>query len=178
MIRKALHDQTTLWDKIGHFDAIAHFSLLHGTERTGSPLPAGVGLMARKECFRNATLLSLRSGIKYAEGYAIREDLQIPMHHAWCVTPAGQVVDPTWRDPHMCHYIGIEIEAQKAADIAARLEYYSLLAGPTGFNFDVMEELKPGFARYAEIVRANLKRDLPPFLQARTVTNEDREILK
>jgi hypothetical protein len=68
---------------------------------TPQPLPPGVSKMRAKECFRNAIrLLVMRTDLdlRYCEGYATTHTLGIPLHHGWCVTPIGNVVDPTWKD--------------------------------------------------------------------------------
>ena len=178
MIREALEKQTRLYDGMGHFDAIAHFVLLHGIERAGSPLANGAPLMKMKECFRNATLLAVRAGYRYAEGYAIRPDLGIPMHHGWCVDDAGRVIDPTWRDPERCFYLGVEADAHKVAAIVTRIGYYGILATGVQYHYDVMDDLRPGFAAFAAKVSEQLTRNVPPFLKALTVTAEDKEMLK
>lgn len=48
-----------------------------------------------KQCFSNAFLLAKRSKgeLLYVEGMATGV---IPVHHAWCATKDGKVIDPTW----------------------------------------------------------------------------------
>ncbi len=173
MIRAALEDQTRLWDGIGHFDAVAHLVLRYGVERPGAPLQRGVKRMRAKECFRNATLTALGGSMDYCEGYAIRPMLGIPIHHAWCVDASGAVIDPTWDDAEECFYLGVSVEANRAASICARTGFYGLFTGPRGYALDIMDEIVPGFAVYAEATRQKLRDDLPPFLARRLVGTDD-----
>ena len=53
----------------------------------------------KSACFSNALLLMRRDlDLSYCEGYAQYGGVPLPIHHAWCVTQAGGVVDPTWAD--------------------------------------------------------------------------------
>jgi hypothetical protein len=53
----------------------------------------------KKACYQNACLLVKDfPELVYCEGFAMPKGL-IPVHHAWCVTPSGDVVDPTWSAP-------------------------------------------------------------------------------
>lgn len=68
------------------------------------PRPKGVAKMIDNYCFDNAYRLAERKGWRYVEGFA---SSVFPMHHAWCLTPDGTVVDPTWS--HVAaEYVGIE----------------------------------------------------------------------
>ena len=96
----------------------------------------------QKECFHNAQMLVLAEDdllddldhhIQYFEGYFIRENLPIPIHHGW-IAINGKVVDLTIRQdaeassvegfedraigeyPSDVHYIGIEIDKQDVLD--------------------------------------------------------------
>lgn len=99
-----------------------------------------------KECFHNAQILvlaedhigseNLNHGIRYYEGYFIREDLPIPIHHGW-IAINGKIVDLTIRQtdlvsplesfedrtigeiPSSVSYIGIEISKD---DVLSRIE--------------------------------------------------------
>lgn len=58
----------------------------------------------KKECFRNAWVLSDLHDLIYVEGIANKI---IPMMHAWCVDEDLNVYDPTWDDPQECTYFGV-----------------------------------------------------------------------
>ncbi|KKN90159.1 hypothetical protein LCGC14_0232750 [marine sediment metagenome] len=72
------------------------FLLRHGNEFECQPLPEGIKKGTIKECYSNAFDLVLSEpDLIYVEGYA---NSIIPTNHAWCATPEGLVVDPTWSD--------------------------------------------------------------------------------
>lgn len=55
--------------------------------------------MVQNACFANAIALMQRDlDLRYCEGVASFGGLQISIHHSWCVTSAGEVVDSTWPD--------------------------------------------------------------------------------
>lgn len=64
-------------------------------------------------CFHNSGELAMaRKDLTYVEGFVWRGKLPIPLHHAWCVTPEGFVVEPTLRehrdyDAHGREYLGV-----------------------------------------------------------------------
>jgi len=66
-------------------------------------LPRGVDPMESKFCFDNAYELAERrhKTLRYVEGFASRF---ITVHHAWCVTADGTVVDPTWKNEGTAYY--------------------------------------------------------------------------
>ncbi|MEM6398657.1 MAG: hypothetical protein AAF757_00270 [Cyanobacteria bacterium P01_D01_bin.116] len=52
-----------------------------------------------KQCYQNCfDPLWRRKDWYYCEGYAIDDDLNLAIAHAWFVNDSGQVIDPTWRD--------------------------------------------------------------------------------
>lgn len=55
--------------------------------------PKGMRRMASGRCFDNARSTHLRTGLRYAEGFALMKGFWF--HHAWNVTPDGVVVDRT-----------------------------------------------------------------------------------
>ncbi|MGM4913213.1 hypothetical protein [Rhizobium sp. 768_B6_N1_8] len=92
----------------GHAAAL----LKHGQEfPAGIRKPVWLRMGARGACFNNATINAIqREDVFYAEGYAIDGNLPIPIHHAWLVNEAGEVIDPTWGDTIDHVYFGIAFD--------------------------------------------------------------------
>lgn len=72
-------------------------------------------LMRIKECFRNSAMTAMENGLIYCEGYAVPDTVQIPIHHAWNVTPEGLIIDRTWRTPGV-EYFGIPFDTEYVLD--------------------------------------------------------------
>jgi len=105
MHRKADHHGVSEWP----FQSMEGFILHYGVHWTPAALPKGFKRMEIKQCYRNATLLlEDDEDLAYCEGYACGI---IPVHHAWCVTPDGRVIDPTW-NPVGTAYIGVPFDTQ------------------------------------------------------------------
>jgi len=105
---------------------IEDFILKEGKAFKPKPLPDKYEPGEIKQCFRNAFLLSLgHMELTYVEGYAFCENL-IPVHHAWCVDPDGNVVDPTWRDTGI-EYIGVPFSQKYAMSLIQKKGCYGIL---------------------------------------------------
>jgi hypothetical protein len=122
--------------------AMERFVLAHGLpEATGSPLGDGHKPGEAKACFSNATKLALADNrLRYVEGFGMRVGLMIPIHHAWCVYEDGQVVDPTWRDPEACRYLGVVFERETLIAQMLKWEVYGVLDPGHGANVELMAE--------------------------------------
>jgi hypothetical protein len=85
------------------------FVLAHGRAFVPRPLPRGYRRGAVRACFENAYRLARRRGLVYVEGLAFRTGAgDVPIHHAWCVEPGGDlVIDTTWGDGDA--YFGVPI---------------------------------------------------------------------
>jgi hypothetical protein len=81
------------------------FVLREGRFFEPQPRPDHITLRHIGECFRNAFLTMMRTGLQYAEGYAVVGS-KIPVLHAWNVDAEGSVVDSTW-EPVGSVYFGI-----------------------------------------------------------------------
>ena len=111
-----LRDQLKeLGDRLGKLHP--HAGLLERTvAASGSPcwaraLPRPFKPMPPKQCFVNAARLVGRyPRLTYVEGFAYRETVGLPIHHAWAVDEDRQVVDPTWDDPVDCSYWGVPFD--------------------------------------------------------------------
>lgn len=109
------------------------FVLAHGKEYTPpapGPLPNGIPAGEIKNCFQNAYLLATAWPAKYTyvEGWAAGI---IPVHHAWVVDAAGNVVDPTWAPPNRVTpgtaYFGVAFKKAYLERATTRAGYYGLL---------------------------------------------------
>lgn len=80
------------------FMSIHEYVLEHGQlwKQPAPALPPNIKRMTPKLCFDNAYRLAVKhKTLQYVEGYAARF---IAVHHAWCVTADGTVIDPTWEN--------------------------------------------------------------------------------
>lgn len=102
--------------------SVEAFLLEYGEEFEANPRPAWVEQMTPKMCFMNAFILvEEQQGallgdevpeLTYCEGYVLSSGLPIPIHHAWCVTADGTLVDPTPQDrtaEEIVTYFGVRV---------------------------------------------------------------------
>lgn len=92
-------------------------TLEHGREYDTAPLPPDVTRGPAKQCFQNAINIADDDELVYTEGYVLRPGVPMLIHHAWCVTPDGTVVDPTLDRPEECAYYGIEFQLHWILDL-------------------------------------------------------------
>jgi|SRR5579863_1449845 len=89
-----------------YYRNVYDFVLREGRFFEPQPRPDSITLRHIGECFRNAFLTMMRTGLQYAEGYAVTGN-KIPVLHAWNVDAAeGSVIDSTW-EPVGSIYFGI-----------------------------------------------------------------------
>lgn len=79
------------------------------------------------KCFMNATLKAISKNLIYCEGYILV--CGIPIHHGWCVTKDGTVIDPTIdnNDGRVADYYGVPFTTDYLIEAAARNGVYGLL---------------------------------------------------
>jgi hypothetical protein len=107
---------------------VADFYLLLGREWPSGPVPSlKIRRGVKKQCYQNAMKLAQSSPdtLAYCEGYALPKGL-FPVHHAWCVTQEGVVVDPTWDTPGS-HYFGIALDTEFCWEWMVKTGYWGLL---------------------------------------------------
>lgn len=99
--------QAEAWESMGMPAIIERLCILRGKPIQGSPWKGR--RMKAKQCYANAANLAKPDdSTMYVEGLAIRPDLGILIHHAWCVR-GGKILDPTWERPETAFYLGVEI---------------------------------------------------------------------
>ena len=97
-------------------------------EWTPAPRPKGVRKRADRACFLNsARLACAREDLTYCEGFALTDWGWV--HHAWCVTPTGVVVDSTWPTIGM-RYIGFTVEKVEIAELVLAAHVWGGVAEP------------------------------------------------
>lgn len=93
---------------------IAQAVLQHGVVWTVQSVAEEMSAGPDSERFMKAGTLAMHPYMRrltYVEGYAMREH-GLPVHHAWCVTEHGQVMDPSWPLHPQTAYLGIPIQRE------------------------------------------------------------------
>lgn len=125
-----------------HLGAVEEIVLTHGRRFEWEPLPEYIEPGPHGECFRNAFelvehdhMIDGDDQLTYVEGYACVPPVDLPVHHAWAVTPDGKVIDPTW-DFQMdgCAYFGIPLTMDYVAKCLISKGTYGVLHW--GMTFD------------------------------------------
>ena len=83
-----------------------------------------------QSCFENClNALSLYPQLNYCEGFAISDDVLIPISHAWLVNNAGEVIDPTWIGKNFkgSTYFGVIFNNDFAVEMAEMIGSYGIL---------------------------------------------------
>jgi hypothetical protein len=83
-----------------------------------------------KQCFKNCfdEVLRYPDKLTYCEGYATGV---IPVHHAWCLTKDGEVIDPTWDGRDIgnknIEYFGVPFKRSYILKVALETGYYGAI---------------------------------------------------
>ncbi|WP_177215262.1 hypothetical protein [Tranquillimonas alkanivorans] len=137
--------------------AMIQFLREAATSRCGSPLPSGMRRGSMRYCFQNSGDAAWRHGLLYCEGIARHPDVPMEVHHAWCMDPkTGRVVDPTWKKPEDCTYLGIAVTLSTLAACQLDCGHYALLDHGRGFETDIARRLLEGQTQ-AEAYVANVR---------------------
>ncbi len=103
----------------------------------------------RKACFENCLKGLLRyPNLNYCEGFAISDDVDIAVSHAWLVNNDGELIDPTWIGERFkgSAYFGVVFTDDFVREIAQKTKCYGIL------DNDYMNEhqlLREGFPPHA-----------------------------
>lgn len=120
-----LNHLAELYDKQVRGVSMYRFILDNGYDFKPAALPSDIERMKKKECFMNAThLMLVDSSLIYCEGFALNI---IPVHHGWCVTQDGEIVDPTWDNPENCTYFGVPFQYDFVMESLDKSQAYGIL---------------------------------------------------
>jgi hypothetical protein len=123
---------------IDPYPSIERFILNYGQQWPGRPLPANYNKRKPGYCYMNSYRLMISSELRYVEGYAQREELSIPVLHAWCLDEDDAVVDTTWARPETCQYFGVVMPRDWYIDQVMNATHYGSLDRGIGPNFPFM----------------------------------------
>jgi hypothetical protein len=89
-----------------------------------SPFRAEVAL-CYQNCFER---LLLHDDYHYCEGYAIDDDLNLVIAHAWLISDTGEVIDPTWTENITGEtYFGVVFDGEYVLKMGEKNERYGIL---------------------------------------------------
>jgi hypothetical protein len=91
--------------------SIESLLMKHGKEWMGRKRPKGLRKMRDKECFVNAQMLAVFHPDEYTYCEGLAHSI-IAVNHGWVIDRDGNIIDPTWRDPHKCAYIGVPFKTE------------------------------------------------------------------
>lgn len=103
------------------------FYLQLGRAYKAGPVPAGIEPGTPRRCYDNSGNLALEQGWAYCEGFAMQPGL-FPMHHAWCVNDAGEVIDPTWAHAQDNEYLGVALDESFLVAHCERIGHWGVFA--------------------------------------------------
>lgn len=112
-------------------DPTAALVLAHGRRFRKSRLPSDVEVGEPKMCFMNACHLAIGDPDRftYVEGYISLSSIPgFPIHHAWCATEDGRVVDPTITDGRVTEYFGVPLDHEYVVRTALRTKVYGVIS--------------------------------------------------
>ena len=93
-----------------------------------------------KQCFDNATQVLISrlaagdTSVHYAEGYAMKAELPIPMQHAWLVDANNKAIDPTWSSVSNNLYFGIVFETDFVLNLLQIKQSAGILVDAVGMR--------------------------------------------
>lgn len=150
-----LAEQAAAWEKLGHPALLERFVLRNG--RPFAPARRVGRRGAARQCFRNSAEFVARGRGAYVEGFAMRQAVALPIHHAWVTLDGASAMDPTLPAAEF-GYFGVEFDARTTLREQGRNGCYGLLDTGAGLNHRLMFEIDPGLRRIAEAVSARRPR--------------------
>ncbi len=134
MIKEHIESRIQTWQMLQQPAIMERFVIRNGgEEKRGVPFTEERG--KKHMCFMNATHYAMANYLPYVEGFAMRDGIDFPFHHAWCLDEE-EIVDPTLIDPEKFTYIGVEIPEDDLRAQTKKNGVYGVLDyGMINFNY-------------------------------------------
>jgi len=152
-LEECLTDEVLGWEKLGHHALLQRFVLRQGKAYKNDARTPPHLMREIKMCFRNATKYCRDYGGTYVEGFVMKPNLPILIHHAWVATDDDFVIDPTLRDSEHAKYFGVPFKIELVLRTTLRQGHYGMLDTRLGLNTKLMFKMDPGL----EAVVRNIK---------------------
>lgn len=116
-----------------------------GTVHTPAPLPEKVPRGMPQDCYGDAGRRALYSrNYTYVEGLAMPTELDgFLIEHAWCIDPAGNVIDAVWSEPERCQYMGVKFDQHVLRHWTSKTDHWGLMRGRVRLNVELIAALHP-----------------------------------
>ncbi len=95
-----------------------------------------------KSCYQNCfQALWNYPKLSYCEGFAISNEVPIPIAHAWLIDVNSQVIDPTRNEDFTdCTYFGVVFTGKFVREIALKTKYYGILDNDYVDKYQILQE--------------------------------------
>ena len=127
-LEECLTDEVLGWEKVGHHALLQRFVLRQGKAYKNDARTPPHLMREIKMCFRNATKYCRDYGGTYVEGFVMKPNLPILIHHAWVATDDDFVIDPTLRDSEHAKYFGVPFKIELVLRTTLRQGHYGMAA--------------------------------------------------
>ena len=135
-----LNQEADLIDKLNSRSEFRYKSIQRLILETGQPFSNRIKSPFKgepKSCFKNCFQARWEyPQLSYCEGFAIDDDLNLAISHAWLINDAHEVIDPTWDDAPGCTYFGVVFHHEFVIEIAMITKRFGIL------NNDLMNDRK------------------------------------
>ena len=134
--------------------------LQHGHIFAGQKPKAPKRWGAEKQCFQNAaSLVQEDASFVYVEGLASTHTVGITFHHAWVLTPEGEVLDPTWKNGR--DYCGLAFQRDALLEIIFESKKWGVFGNygaPSWVGSTPKKWLHPAWNRNLQTIDGKLRR--------------------
>lgn len=95
-----------------------------------------------KSCYQNCfQALWNYPELSYCEGFAISDEVPIPIAHAWLIDDNSQVIDPTRNEDFTDGtYFGVVFTQNFVREVALKTKYYGILNNDYVYRYQILQE--------------------------------------